>query len=174
MSIETATFRSPAAWARFALVAVLGLTIDLYTKWLAFDRLLLGWRDEHRPESLVYQFIPGWLHFELTANPGALFGMGAGKRYVFIAVSIIALLFLLNLFLRSKPTQWVYQIILGMLLAGVMGNMYDRIFHGYVRDMIHALPAHGLWPWIFNVADILLCTGVGLVLIHGFLPEKRQ
>jgi lipoprotein signal peptidase len=69
-----------------------------------------------------------------------------------------------------------------MLLAGVLGNMYDRVLHGYVRDMIHALPGwrwpQGLrdaigflprevFPWVFNVADTLLCVGVALSILYS-------
>jgi lipoprotein signal peptidase len=78
-----------------------------------------------------------------------------------------------------------------MLLAGVLGNAYDRIVFGHVRDMIHALPGWtwpGTWqvgsypgkgrevfPFIFNVADILLCVGVGLMILYSLFasPEKE-
>ena len=53
-----------------------------------------------------------------------------------------------------------HQIVLGMLLAGVVGNLYDRIHFGFVRDMIYVFPRWGIFPYIFNVADSLLCTGV--------------
>jgi lipoprotein signal peptidase len=72
-----------------------------------------------------------------------------------------------------------------MLMAGVIGNMYDRIVYGHVRDMIHALPgihwpdfiagmlpghlaSAGVFPWIFNLADSLLCVGVFLILVYSF------
>jgi lipoprotein signal peptidase len=79
-----------------------------------------------------------------------------------------------------------------MLLAGVLGNMYDRIVFGYVRDMIHALPGWkwpGTWqvpligypspgrevfPYIFNVADILLCVGVGLMIIYSMFTSPAK
>jgi lipoprotein signal peptidase len=95
-------------------------------------------------------------------------------------------IFLGYLFSANRRNQRGYQIILGMLLAGVLGNLYDRLFLGYVRDMIHIFPgrrfppviAHILpafwttpewFPWIFNIADSLLCVGVTLMLIHSFL-----
>jgi signal peptidase II len=89
--------------------------------------------------------------------------------------------FLTYLFATSGKRPF-YQVILGLLLAGVLGNLYDRIAFGYVRDMIHGLPGwrwpdsfmHVLpmmqpevFPWIFNVADTLLCVGVGLMLIYS-------
>ncbi len=135
-----------------------------------------------------YAFLPGWLHFHFTANQGAVFGIGQGQRTLFILVSIAAIAFLTYLFAASGRQRF-YQVILGMLLAGVLGNMYDRIVFGYVRDMIYALPGwkwplwfHNLlpmlpsevFPWIFNIADTLLCTGVFLMIVYGAFPRNRE
>jgi lipoprotein signal peptidase len=199
MQSSSNNFRSPAALARFLLVMAAGLGLDLWSKaqavralgsidaWMPhtsrvyalFDSIGLHlppvWVPHLRPNapSKAYELIPGWLHFELTMNEGAVFGMGAGRTLLFVAVSLAAIVFLFHLFARSGR-QWFYQIILGMLLAGVLGNMYDRVQYDYVRDMIHALPQWPkLFPWIFNVADVLLCTGVGLMVLHSFVPQPK-
>jgi signal peptidase II len=158
--------RSPGALLRFFLVAGIGVALDLWTKALAFSSPTL-WREP-------YKFIPGWLEFEVVQNQGAVFGLGQGRRILFVTVSVGAILFLLYLFATSgkKP---VFQILLGMLLAGVLGNLYDRVTLGYVRDMIHIFPA---WPnlfrWVFNVADSLLSTGVTLMILYNIVSEQRQ
>jgi signal peptidase II len=157
--------RSPPALVRFYLTAAVGLGLDLWTKSLAFSHLSLSGGS--------YPFIPGWLEFEAVINHGAVFGLGQGDRAVFVAVSIGAILFLNYLFAASA-TRWGYQILLGMLMAGVLGNLYDRILFGYVRDMIHALPQWPkFFPWIFNVADSFLCVGVGLMVIYSMVSEQR-
>ncbi len=159
-------FRSPLALARFLLTASAGVIVDLWTKHQAFARL--GPDEEAR-------VIPGWLHFKITTNPGAVFGFGEGQHLLFIAVSVAAIIFLFYLYAQSQR-QWFYQLVLGMLLAGVVGNMYDRLAFGHVRDMIYALPQWpSLFPWIFNVADVLLCTGVGLMVLYSlFQSEPRK
>jgi len=174
LSIPSTNFRSPAALARFLLVAAVALGLDLWTKAFAFQKLRIGGTDGMH-ESRYYEFIPGWLRFETITNPGAVFGLGNGLRVIFIAVSIAAIIFLFFLFAKSGR-QWFYQIILGMLLAGVLGNLYDRIVFGEVRDMIKIFPRWpNLFPWIFNVADTLLCTGVGLMLLYTILrPAEPQ
>ena len=175
------TLLSPAALCRFVLTTAIGLILDLWTKDLAVDQL----KDSHR----TVEFIRGWLQFEYIENPGAVFGIAPGKTGMFIIVSILAVLFLTYLFATSAG-KWFYQIILGLLLAGVLGNMYDRIEIGQVRDMIHALPGwhwpegirhllhlpSEVFPYIFNVADSLLCTGVALMLIYSFFntPEESK
>src|SRR5262245_36044100 len=135
-------FRSPAAVMRFVGTCVLGLAADLLTKIWAFRVL----DDSVTDQRQIYRLIPGWLHFETTTNRGAVFGIGQGQRWLFIGVSTVAITFLSWLFARSGRKQWAYQILLGMLLAGVLGNLYDRTIYGYVRDMIHVLPR---WPNLF-------------------------
>ena len=177
---SAASFRSPIALLCFLLPAIAGFALDQWSKVAAFNDLGVVTSDADNQPRVVplhtLRFIPGWLHFEVTANQGAVFGIGQGKRFLFIAVSAAAIVFILYLFATSGR-QRVYQIILGMLLAGVLGNLYDRIAFGYVRDMIHALPRWpGLFPWIFNVADSLLCVGVGLMIVYSFLhrPEPVE
>ena len=169
-------FRSPIALLCFVGVCVLGLAVDLYTKVWAFRALEIS-RTENVDgrtfvHSHVYEFIPGWLQFEVTLNPGAVFGLGAGQRWLFVGVSILAIGFLSWLFASSERRQHGYHVLLGMLLAGVLGNLYDRIMYGEVRDMIHALPRWPkLFPYIFNVADSLLCTGVFLMIVYSFFHK---
>jgi signal peptidase II len=185
----TDNLRSPAALARFLLTMVLGLTLDLVSKAVAFAKLggPVHFGADGRASVISgdpYRFIPGFLHFYVTVNQGAVFGLGQGQRWLFVAISIAAIGFLSYLFITSEKQRF-YQVILGMLLAGVLGNMYDRIRYGYVRDMIHGLPgwtwpgsSREVFPWIFNVADVLLCVGVALIMIYSLFfvraPKKQQ
>jgi lipoprotein signal peptidase len=183
-------WKNPWAVARFGLTAAAGVTADLMVKHWADLRLAIQTPDGGMPSVVVW---PGWLKLEWTPNHGAALGFFQGYHWMFLIVSAVAVVFLGHLFSASKRDQPGYQIILGMLLAGVIGNLYDRVTLGYVRDMIHALPgrrwppmiaAHlpafwttpELFPWIFNIADSLLCVGVALMLIHGLLygsPTKH-
>src|SRR4051794_17897055 len=177
-SPRTENFRSPVALLLFFGTTVLGVAIDQWTKVLAFHRLVFagsyGVDGQYHVSSDDYAFIPGWLHFHATTNHGAVFGLGQGKRWLFVVVSIAAILFLTYLF-SASGRQRVYQLILGMLLAGVLGNMADRIYYGYVRDMLYALPRWpNLFPWIFNVADSLLCVGVFLMLVYSFFSRPEE
>jgi signal peptidase II len=190
-------YHSPAALARLLITAAVGLALDLATKVWAFKVLL--YEQVTQPDgsvqvqSATYAFLPGWLHFHVTANQGAVFGVGQGNRWLFVAVSVAALCFLFYLFATSAPRQRLYQVIVGMLLAGVMGNLYDRVVFGYVRDMIYMLPGRSwpawlanmlpadwqwtrgpVFPWIFNVADSLLCTGVALMLVYSLAVARRH
>jgi signal peptidase II len=191
MPLPVENLRSPSAVARFLVTTLLGLALDLWTKMLAFSRIADGapfqgpddmghrhWfvylrRDLIPSRGLV--IVPHWLHFQVTVNEGAVFGLGQGQRWLFLVISVAAIAFLTYLFTTSGRQRF-YQVILGLLLAGVLGNMYDRFRFGYVRDMIYALPGwhwpgtgREVFPWIFNVADVLLCVGVGLIFLYSLL-----
>jgi signal peptidase II len=172
---------------RFAGTAVIGLSADLALKAWAQQRLAFADGD-FRPPTLP--IIPGWLELQYTDNHGAAMGFLQGYRWMFLSVSVVAVAFLAYLFAASRKEQPGLQIILGMLLAGVLGNFYDRVCLGYVRDMIHIFPGHrwpdaisqhlpAFWttpewfPWIFNIADSLLCMGVALMLLHGMIYAPK-
>ncbi len=178
MTQPRSPFRSPLALLLFFGVTVVGVGLDLWAKNLA-DRSIL--KDEADGSSSFQN----WLNLTYTENRGAVFGLGQGQRWLFVGVSIFAIAVLTSLFSRSAGRSF-YQWLLGMLLAGVLGNMYDRITLGYVRDMIYALPDwknplrgffpawQTVFPWIFNVADSLLCVGVFLMIVYSFTQKPQQ
>jgi signal peptidase II len=189
MPISFANLRSRPALLWFLLPAVFGLALDLYTKKVAFEKLA-PWgvdtledgrvivyvpKGEEQP---IYRFWPLWLNFQAMANQGAVFGIGQGQRALFLTVSVAAVAFILYLFATSGRQRF-YQFILGLLLAGVLGNMYDRVTLGYVRDMIEIFPGRMLFgrrvfPWIFNIADSLLCVGVALIFVYSLRAPKED
>lgn len=181
MTATKDVFRSPLSLLLFVGTTVAGLFLDLWTKSFALSRLA-----GNPPAELV----PQWLQFTYVENHGAVFGIGQGRRWLFVVVSILAIGFLTYLFALSAGRKF-YQFLLGVLLAGVLGNMYDRVVFGYVRDMIHALPGFswpqwmrsflppamangGVFPWVFNVADMLLCVGVFLMIVYSFIHRPVE
>lgn len=150
----------------FWSLLVVGLALDLWTKKVVFDWL------EHRGSVSI---INGFLQFVRALNNGAAFGIFAGKPYFLTAISIIALVVIFGVFLFSRSRQRLVHIALGLFAAGVCGNLYDRIFNGgLVRDFVDVVYWPGKhWP-AFNVADSLLCIGVGLLFISTFFTGKSS
>ncbi len=150
----------------FWSLMVLGLALDLWTKKAVFDFL------EHQPHN-SYSIIDGFLQFVRALNNGAAFGLFSGRPCLLGATSIIALVAIIAVFLFSGSERSLVHIALGLFAAGVCGNFYDRVFNdGMVRDFIDVVVWPGKhWP-AFNVADSLLCIGVGLMIITCVLTEK--
>ena len=97
----------------------MALAVDLYSKYWAFTVLD---SDELRT------VLPGVLAFRRSLNSGALFGMGPGRGPVFILASIVALGFVVYLFAHSEARQRGLHVALGLILAGALGNLHDRVF----------------------------------------------
>lgn len=158
-------WRSLGAHLRIWVVMAVGLFVDLWSKDWAF-RTLNGTRE----------LIPNVLSFHKSLNSGALMGIGKGMTSLFIVASILALLFVMYIFAHSRRGQYSFHLALGMVMAGALGNLHDRIVgQGFVRDFIKielAIGSFELWPWIFNVADMLLVCGVGILILNIWCDRR--
>ena len=145
-------------WRVFALVALSLYAVDVGSKILALERL--SGRDD-------VPVIGDLLQLHLTRNPGAAFSTGTEYTAVLSCIAIVAVLVVLWLSRRLGSMLWA--VALGLLLAGVAGNLTDRMlrepgpFRGHVIDFL-MLPN---WP-VFNVADICINIAAGLILVQAF------
>jgi signal peptidase II len=137
-------------------VAIAGVTLDQVTKALALKHLDAGDID----------LIGSWFTLHLTTNPGAAFSTGTQYTLLFSLLAITAVTVVIYLSRRLGSRVWA--VALGLLLAGIAGNLTDRLFRdpgplrGHVIDFL-MLPN---WP-VFNVADICINVGAGLVLLQA-------
>jgi signal peptidase II len=143
-----------------------GLALDLWSKAAVFDWL-------HQQGSTSFPVIDGFLRLVMALNDGAAFGLFRGKPHWLAAVSVVALIMVLAIFLFGSVKHKLMYVALGLFTAGVLGNLYDRIFNdGMVRDFIDVVYWPGRhWP-AFNVADSMLCTAVVLLMISLLITEK--
>lgn len=92
--------------------------------------------------------------------------MARGRVLALIPLSVFAFLILLKYYRDSDRTRILPNVTTGMIAAGAIGNLYDRITLHYVRDFIYmSLPNLEFWPWVYNVADALISIGVILLAI---------
>ena len=135
------------------------------------------------------EIIPGFFHLVNISNTGAAFGSFQNNNLFFIAISTLALLFSLVLLLgrshavpgKSSSLWWARDawrdVSLALLLAGILGNLTDRLLYGHVIDfLLFDFGTHVpkfLHPWpAFNVADSCICIAVVCFIIHSFRQEK--
>jgi signal peptidase II len=148
----------------FWLIFVLGLILDLWSKRAVFEWL--------KPGSTI-ELIDGLLQLVIAENSGAAFGIAAGQRGLLTAMSVIALVIVFAVFLFGRVRKRALNVALGLLAAGICGNLYDRISNdGLVRDFIDVVYWPGKhWP-AFNVADSMLCIGVGVVIFSELFTGR--
>jgi signal peptidase II len=142
-----------------------GLAFDLWTK-----KAVFAWLVNAQGQ---YAIIDGFLHLQLAVNPGAAFGIAGGHRVMLVSISAIALVAILAIFMFALREGKIVVVALALFAAGISGNLYDRAFNGgLVRDFIDIVYWPGRhWP-AFNMADSMLCTAVGLLIISSLVSPK--
>lgn len=162
---SSTTLPSLNAHLVFWLVIVLGTTLDLWSKKAVFKWL------PSRPDH-SFSVIDGFLTLIMAENSGAAFGIASGRRWALSAVSIAALIIVFGVFFFSRTRQKSVHLALGLFAAGILGNLWDRLFNdGLVRDFVDVVywPARH-WP-AFNVADSMLCAAVVLLLLSNLFTH---
>ena len=189
-ALQAGRYRS--AWLVFLSSILLGIAFDLGTKNWAF-KTIAGEPVILNKESLLQDpnlnpipphngiiALP-WnlLDFRLVLNSGAVFGLGSNQRPLLLFLTIIAIIIASWAFaFHLKEEERWPQISLGLVVAGGIGNLYDRLIYGRVRDFLYLFPTKELplglqwpggspelFPWIFNIADVLLIIGMGILLL---------
>ena len=125
----------------FAIISFAPLVVDYIVKYLIRTNMQEG-------DFIV--LIKGFLRISFVKNKGAVFGILQNNVLVFSVLSVIAIAVIVFLFVTKKITNNFYAFALLLILSGAIGNFLDRIFLGYVVDMIDF---YGIWPFVFNVAD---------------------
>ncbi len=111
------------------------------------------------------EVIKGVFRFTYVENEGAAFGMFADNRWVFMIISTVAIAALLIYLWKFRPNSRFACMALSMIIAGGIGNMIDRVYLGFVVDFLDFCAFPELWMWVFNVADVCVCVGGGMLVL---------
>lgn len=139
------------------IIFIVGLILDYITKIWAIDTL------KGKPDITV---IEGFFDFSYLENRGAAFGIFQGRVYLLTAVTFLVLGVLFINYVKTKKKTLMFTISNALILTGAAGNLIDRLRYGFVVDFIS-------WHWkqayyfpTFNVADICVTVGTGLLIIY--------
>ena len=150
--------------------------LDQATKWWIVSRF------PPPPPHEGFWVIENWFEITRVHNMGVAFGMGNGQpwaNWVFGAISATAFVAILVFTSRGFFPGLAGHLAAGLLLAGIPGNLIDRLVHGYVVDFVHMrLPLYdkivpssmGWWP-AYNVADACICVAAALLFISSFAQD---
>lgn len=142
---------------------------DRITKILAESSLSMG-----NP----VEVIPAFFQLTLVHNTGMAFGMLAsvsipGKAWLLTGVSTALLAAIVWFAWRAGPLSRLTAFGITAMLAGAVGNIIDRMVYGYVVDFLDFYVGSAHWP-AFNIADAMICTGVGLLLLESVRDFRRE
>ena len=161
---------------RILLTAALVLLADQLTKLIVIGTIEPPNRETPQGEEII--IIEGFLKFLHWQNSGAAWSIMEGKSMILAAISVIALWLLIyfrNEFEIRTPTG---KLAMGMLIGGIVGNLIDRVAYQHVVDFIRFyLKPRGAdeigYP-AFNIADIGICVGVGLLFVMAWREQEAE
>ncbi len=163
----------------FWLVLLASLAADLVSK---------AWASAYiePTEPRVTPFLGRWISWKWAENEGAAFSILYGNPGLLAVIASVVLIVIFVYVYMAEPSRRVFLLALALVASGALGNLFDRITLGYVRDFVYFdfdLPFHGFgfgsfripqrWP-VWNVADMAILTGVGILLILSFKKQPES
>lgn len=132
-----------------------------------------------RFEGQTLPILQDFFHLTYVRNSGAVFGIGGDHGwllYFFVAAAFAASAFFVVMFVKSDKTDkrlfW-FRLSLVLLVAGTLGNLIDRLFQPD-HQVVDFLDFRGIWPYVFNFADMCLCVGIALFLFDQLILEPKR
>ena len=146
----------------YLILIIALIVIDQITKLLTLNYLL--------PVNSV-EIIKNILSFTYVENRGAAFGIMQNSRIIFLIFTVILIGAIIIYTIKTKPQNKLYLVSTSLIIAGGMGNFIDRLFRGYVVDMIEVTFIE--YP-VFNFADICVVIGAILFCIYMFFDKSEK
>lgn len=128
--------------------------------------------DSNMLEGETLPIINDFFHITYVKNRGIAFGMFQGKLDIISIATVIAIVAIAYYLYKEKnKLSLVEKMGFIYILAGAIGNMWDRAFRGFVVDM---MDFRGIWLYVFNLADVWINIGVIFILLDQFILKKKR
>ncbi|MDR3543556.1 MAG: signal peptidase II [Desulfosporosinus sp.] len=114
--------------------------------------------------------IPKVFHLTFVLNPGAAFGLMAGRTWIFVVTALLVVAGVIYGQFRIPRRETLTRLAIGMIGGGALGNLFDRLVIGRVVDYLD----FQIWPFVFNFADSMIVVGVGLFMLRLYLEERAR
>jgi signal peptidase II len=164
----------------FGVILVVGAAADLVTKSMVFSRFQIEIRRVGEQLLAVAPgpleggvLIPGCFSIRPSINTGAVFGVFAGQVGWLGVLSALAILAILIILIRTEDRSVLFLVAMGLVSAGAVGNLWDRLMLGGVRDFLDFYVWDMHWP-TFNLADSWICIGVGILVLLEILQWSAK
>lgn len=146
----------------WVLLAIVVFIIDIASKFYILDRFEL------------FETVNLLPFFSITyvRNIGAAFSIFEGQRVMLAAIALVISAVIVYMLYRNNRSQKLENLSLSMILGGALGNLFDRLYHGFVVDFLDVNFGHWHYP-TFNIADCAICVGIGLFIISSYKKPKK-
>lgn len=144
------------------LLAIVVFIIDIASKFYILDRFEL------------FETVNLLPFFSITyvRNIGAAFSIFEGQRVMLAAIALVISAVIVYMLYRNNRSQKLENLSLSMILGGALGNLFDRLYHGFVVDFLDVNFGNWHYP-TFNIADCAICVGIGLFIISSYKKPKK-
>ena len=151
-------------------IAAIIFAIDRFSKWWVLDRLGL-------PDLGVVDVAPPFLRLVMAWNKGVNFGIFASDSVwskVFLAGFALVVCVVMALWAARRRGDRLFAAGAGVMIGGALGNAYDRLAYGAVADFINMSCCGITNPFAFNIADIGIFAGLGLIVVATWRDDHSQ
>lgn len=147
----------------YIILFVMLLVLDQFTKYIVEQSFYLS-------ESIP--IIDEVFNFTYVENRGIAFGLFQGRLSIISILTVVAIVAIFIYVLRNKKTLSILEHFgYTLILSGAVGNMIDRLFRGFVVDM---LDFRGIWSFVFNLADVWINVGVFLLVVDYLILRRNE
>lgn len=154
---------------RWLWLALLLAVIDVAVKLVVMNSMGYGWanRIEVLPFfNLLYVHNLGAAFSFLSDQPG-------WQRWFFTGIAVVVVSFLISMMRKLPKAEKWNNIAYAMVIGGAVGNVFDRLMHGYVIDFLDFYIGDSHWP-AFNLADTFICIGAVMIVLDGFRNKEQK
>ncbi|ACY16986.1 signal peptidase II [Haliangium ochraceum] len=163
----------PRRWNLFLIVSLVSLVADQITKIWARSALPTVTGPNGRLYGVAQPVVENFFDWRLSFNTGSAFSLFSGERVFLTVVGLLAVGIVFYMVYRARNDQTKLALGLGLVAGGAIGNLVDRILFGKVTDFVVWKYYETEWP-TFNIADVALVIGVGLLFLDMWSEMKLE
>jgi signal peptidase II len=146
--------------------------ISIPTIILILDQSVKFFIERNFPLHKPVEVVGNYLRITLVYNPGIAFGLNFGDNFPYTLIAILITIFVI--YLAIKEVSYLSFLAYCLIIGGALGNLFDRIFRGFVVDFIDVGINENLRWFVFNIADSVITIAIFLLIIDSFLKRRKE
>ena len=146
--------------------------ISIPTIILILDQSVKFFIERNFPLHKPVEVVGNYLRITFVYNPGIAFGLNFGDNFPYTLIAILITIFVI--YLAIKEVSYLSFFAYCLIIGGALGNLFDRIFRGFVVDFIDVGINENLRWFVFNIADSVITIAIFLLIIDSFIKRRKE